>query len=106
MLGESGMDYRKRLVAGLQKHSKKGAEIKLSAIADSAMMDMVEGIVYADALEAASQAIAIPAGVLMESVHVDDSGRRIKEYKGSPSAWLNQFSAPSRMLTRINREIH
>ena len=101
MMGESLMAYRKRLVTKVQAHSDRFKGANLMAIADSATMDAIESAIYADALVVAQTPATIPAGVLMESVRTDATGRRINEFKGSPSAWTNQFKAQRRRLTGI-----
>lgn len=100
MMGESLLAYRKRLATKMQEHSPQMKGVSLAAINDGAALGVMEGIIYADAAKAAA-ATVIPEGTMMESVRVDDAGRRIREFKGSPSAWTAQFKAPRRRLSRI-----
>jgi len=103
MQGESLLGYRKRLLSKMQPHSISFKEVKLSAIADDSVLDVVEKGIYADALQAANSPAQVPVGMLVETVRTDMAGRRITEFKGSPSAWTNAFKAPKRRLTGINK---
>ena len=106
MQGESLLSYRKRLVAKMQSHSVSFKDVKLSTISDESLLDAVEKGVYADALEAASSPARIPEGMLIETTKTDVTGRRITEFKGSPSGWTRQFKAEKRLLVGINKSVH
>lgn len=106
MLGESLMAYRKRLASKVQVHSAQFGKVNLAAVSDSALLDAVEAGIYADALQVAGKPAEIADGVLMETHRTDATGRRITEYKGSPSAWTGAFKATRRRVTGIRNNFN
>ena len=103
MDGETLMTYRRRLAKGLQKHSDEWKEIDLGVISvEPKAFDVVEKKIYADAMSAAAHPVDIGAGVLREVRRRNhDTGHMIKEYYGSPRAWMEQFSG-GRRLAKFN----
>lgn len=106
MLGESLLSYRKRLLGKMAVHSEKFKGVAIQSISDSSVLEVIEASVYADALAVANSPSRIPDGVLMEYTKSDATGRKITEFKGSMSAWTNQFKAPKRRMTGINKTFH
>lgn len=101
MHGESSIAYRKRLAAGLIKHSPAMKDIRLDSM-DAATFGVVEARIYADA-QAASISIANSIeGRLIPHVSIDNAGRRITTYQGDMNAWLGSFKSPRRIV-RINK---
>ena len=106
MLGESLIAYRKRLVGKMQAHSPTFRNVDLAAVADSGLLAVIEKGVYADAQTIAHSPASIPAGLLIESKKLDDAGRTIREFRGSPNAWMSQFKVPKQRVTRINKQFN
>ena len=101
--GETPINYRKRLAAKLQKHSKDFAGIKLDSL-DGAVFDQVESKIYADAqAHAMSPAVAV-AGRLIPQVRADSAGRQITTYTGDMDAWMGMFKSKPVYITGFNRE--
>jgi 8-oxo-dGTP pyrophosphatase MutT (NUDIX family) len=102
--GEGLMAYRRRLARKLQPHSAAWKDVKLDALGDAAALTVAEGQIYADAAKAARNPVDLPNGQLMEITRTDATGRRISEFRGSPSAWMDGFKAPAQRMVRINKE--
>lgn len=103
LMGESILAYRTRLARKLQPHSKAWAGVNLSAISDSAAIAVAETQIYADAAAAARTPVDLPNGQMQEIVTTDATGRRISTFRGSPKAWMSEFSAPPQQLVKINK---
>ena len=100
--GESPVEYRKRLAAKFQKHSQKMAGIRLDSLEGPAF-DVIEGQIYADALEAARSPDVQKAGVLIPIERRDSAGRVITTFEGDPMSWMQHFMSPGG-TARIVRE--
>lgn len=103
MDGETLMSYSRRLAKDLQKHSPDWKDVDLGVIAvDPKAFEIVKGKIYADAMNAASHPIDVGAGILREVRRRNpDTGHMVKEYYGSPRAWMEQFSG-GRRLAKFN----
>jgi 8-oxo-dGTP pyrophosphatase MutT (NUDIX family) len=99
--GESLIAYRRRLANGLKTHSKTWKDIDLKVIADDAAFGIIENTIYADAEEAGLHPADMGEDFLREIKSEDTTGRKISTFVGRPSAWMNQFAAPKRMLVGI-----
>jgi len=100
--GENLMAYRKRLLRGVQGYSDSWKNVDLKAIKDNAMLAIAEKQIYAEAL-AASKAPGVYAdGQLVEMTERDRAGRTITKFKGSISAWLDDFKLPAMRVTAFN----
>jgi 8-oxo-dGTP pyrophosphatase MutT (NUDIX family) len=99
--GETLIAYRRRLANGLKEHSKAWKDIDLKVISDDAAFGNIETTIYADAEQAGLHPVSDDADFLREIVHEDVTGRKISEFVGRPSAWMNQFAAPKRRLVGI-----
>lgn len=95
--GENPMNYRRRVLRNVQKHSEKYKDLDVRAITDSAAMDIIEREVFADAQESVSRRISETKGSLVQKVR-NDSGRVIREYYGDVSTWLNAFKPASMIV--------
>ena len=102
--GENLTAYRKRLVRGLQAHSDEMKNVNINKIADSAMLDIVEKRVYADALAASRGTGAVSKGQLIALTRKDQAGRTITEYRGDMEAWLGDFKTPTHRVVKFNTE--
>lgn len=99
--GEDLLGYRRRLTRGLQKHSSTWKDVDLTK-ADDNLLGVAQRQVYADAFSAARNPIDLAEDELRAVVSRDTTGRQITTFVGQPRAWLNQFSASRRRVTKIN----
>lgn len=102
--GESLLSYRKRLLRGLQSYSDSYKSIDLKAIQDAALLAIAEKTIFADALSAARAPEAYADGQLIEINERDRSGRTITKFRGSMSAWLNDFKVPPLRAMAFNTQ--
>lgn len=101
LVGEKLAAYRKRLLRPLQAHSDAYKAVDLRTVTDPALLNIIEGAVFADALKAA-KAVTAHADGLHERVSTDRAGRRISTFHGSMRSWLDQFSIPSQRVVQFN----
>jgi 8-oxo-dGTP pyrophosphatase MutT (NUDIX family) len=99
--GETLIAYRRRLANGLKEHSKAWKDIDLKVIADDAAFANIENTIYSDAEQAGLHPADMGEDFLREIKSEDSTGRKISTFVGRPSAWMNQFAAPKRMLVGI-----
>ena len=99
--GESLLAYRRRLAAGMQKHSPAWAGIDLATLPADALQVATTAI-YADAVNAARNPVDVPQGTLREVVTQDSTGRRISTFHGEPRSWMSDFVATRRRITGIS----
>jgi 8-oxo-dGTP pyrophosphatase MutT (NUDIX family) len=104
LAGETPLAYRKRLIGLFKPHSKAWADVDLAPINDPKMLEVIEQQVYADAQHVANNPQPLPGQGLREIIKIDDAGRRIRSYVGSPSAWMQDFQMPRRYMNQINKE--
>lgn len=101
--GEDLLAYRKRLAAGVKKHSRTWKDVDFSRF-DSAAFDVTESQIYADAMEEARHPTDLGDGELREVTKQTRAGQTITEFFGSsPSAWMDSFCTPrlkSRLISR------
>ena len=102
--GEKALDFRKRALVAMQKHSPKHADVNIRAIADSATLSVLEEAIYSEARKAIEDEIHNTQGQLNKRVRSDEAGRRITEYFGDPNVWLSTFKTPGRVLEKINTQ--
>lgn len=102
--GEKALDYRKRVLLGMQKHSEKHKEVNIRAIADSATLSVLEEAIYGEARKSIENEMNNTLGQLHKRVRMDEAGRRITEYQGDPNVWLAAFKTPGRRLAKINTQ--
>jgi len=102
--GEKALDFRKRALVAMQKHSPKHADVNIRAIADSATLSVLEEAIYSEARKAIDNEVNNTQGQLHKRVRSDEAGRRITEYFGDPNVWLSTFKTPGRVLERINTQ--
>lgn len=102
--GESLIDYRKRLASKLKEHSKAWKDVDVSAIADSAVIDVAEQQIYADAMQAANHPVDVPAGVLREINRVDRAtGVRMTTFVGNGNTtFIHAMKRPPRYVQSFN----
>lgn len=102
--GEKALDYRKRVLTGMQKHSEKHKDVNIRAIADSATLSVLEEAIYSEARKSIDNEMNNTQGQLHQRVRMDEAGRRITEYQGDPNVWLEAFKTPGRRLEKINTQ--
>lgn len=100
LAGEHLDSYRRRLVAPLQKYSKRWEKTSLDRAPDDTFSNIEEQI-YADAQAAAKLDGAPEAGRLVPVRSVDAAGRTITKFYGDPNAWMAPFKARG-LSIRIN----
>lgn len=100
--GESLMAYRKRLLRGLQAYSDSYKGINLASIKDAGLLALAEKQIFADAVTASRADSNLPAGQLVEINEKDRAGRTITKFRGSMSAWLDDFKVPALRATAFH----
>lgn len=103
LVGERLQNYRRRLLTGYQDHSETFKGVDLATITDKVAFDAIEKSIYADAAKAARNPVGVPDGTLRPIVNMDDAGRRVTTFVGSPDAWMRDFKVMKRRLTGINK---
>lgn len=104
LVGETLLDFRRRLVKPFQQHSSQWKTANLSAITDSAVFDIAEKAIYADAATAA-HSVAGAGGRLREIRRRGPHGREIIEFAGPIGEWSAPFRMAPKTLVRINKEV-
>ncbi|MGP0902093.1 NUDIX hydrolase [Serratia sp. CY76391] len=102
--GEKALDYRKRALISMQKHSPSHADVNIRAIADSATLSVLEEAIYGAARKTIAEEMNNTQGQLHKRVRSDEAGRSITEYQGDPNVWLSAFKTPARVLSKINTQ--
>lgn len=102
--GEKALDFRKRALIAMQKHSPSHADVNIRAIADSATLSVMEEAIYGAARKSISEEMNNTQGQLHKRVRSDEAGRTITEYQGDPNVWLGAFKTPARVLSKINTQ--
>lgn len=105
LLGESPLNYRKRLLGGFKPHAKQFKDIDLATINDSALLGVVEKSIYADAMDAAMNPTAATGGGLREIKRTDGSGRQISTFVGDTGEWMRPFQSASRPVYGWNKGV-
>ncbi|MGZ0595943.1 NUDIX hydrolase [Citrobacter freundii] len=100
--GEKPLSYRRRLMIQLQEHSPDFKSVDLSSIADSALLDVAEKQIYADAQKSAS--LSVGPGMLREIKRADATGRQISTFEGDPAATWAPFQSGKRQVTSFNNQ--
>jgi hypothetical protein len=88
VLGETSVEYRRRLLENFKSHSPQFKRSRFDSM-DPATLGVVEDVVYADAVEAGKNRAA--PGRLVEVKHRDAAGREITKYYGDISAFMAPF---------------
>ena len=88
LMGESPLQYRKRLLAPLAAGHERFKHSRLDS-ADNPTLAVIEAIVYNYAIEGAKQ---VPDGQLRAVSERDASGRLITKFFGDPAVWMNQYA--------------
>lgn len=102
--GEKPLDFRKRALIAMQKHSPQHANVNIRAIADSATLSVLEDAIYGAARKTITEEMNNTQGQLHKRVRNDEAGRRITEYVGDPNVWLSAFKTPARRVAKFNTQ--
>lgn len=102
--GENALDYRKRALMAMQKHSPAHKDVNIRAIADSATLSVLEDAIFSAARQTIEKEMTSTQGQLHKRVRSDEAGRRITEYQGDPNVWLATFKTPGRRLSKFNTQ--
>ncbi|EMX2233232.1 DUF2213 domain-containing protein [Salmonella enterica subsp. enterica serovar Newport] len=102
--GENALDYRKRALIAMQKHSLAHKDVNIRAIADSATLAVLEDAIFSAARQSIEKEMMSTQGQLHKRIRNDEAGRRITEYQGDPNVWLSAFKIPGRRLAKINTQ--
>ncbi|HFD1330282.1 TPA: NUDIX domain-containing protein [Yersinia enterocolitica] len=100
--GEKPLSYRRRLMIQLQEHSGDYKAVDLSSIADSALLNIAEKQIYADAQSSAT--LSVGPGMLREIKRADVTGRQISTFEGDPAATWAPFQGGKRQVTMFNNQ--
>ncbi|WP_069009681.1 NUDIX hydrolase [Yersinia enterocolitica] len=100
--GEKPLSYRRLMMIQLQEHSGDYKAVDLSSIADSALLNIAEKQIYADAQSSAS--LSVGPGMLREIKRADVTGRQISTFEGDPAATWGPFQAGKRQVTMFNNQ--
>lgn len=100
--GEKPLSYRRRLMIQLQEHSPDFKSVDLSSIADSALLNVAEKQIYADAQKSAS--LSVGPGMLREIKRADATGRQISTFEGDPATTWAPFQSGKRQVTSFNNQ--
>jgi|SRR5581483_9721269 len=99
--GETPMIYERRCVRALRKHSPTWAKVTDdafgTAFADDASFGVVRDQVYEQAIKTARDPSTVPVGQLREVVKRGDGGHTVREFHGSPRAWMDQFAGATKL---------
>lgn len=104
--GEKPMAYRRRVLSGLKKYSEAWKTVDISAISDSAVLDIAEEKIFADAVAASSSPAAIGRGNLIARKRQADTGHTIIEYSGDPENAWGAFKHPKAKVSGFNKGVH
>jgi hypothetical protein len=95
--GETGLAYRRRIVADYKSHSAQWKDVDL-ALLPPAAFPIAESQIYADAAKAARSTTSSPRGTLRAMKRTGPGGHQITEYVGDPEAFLGQFKPAMRAI--------
>lgn len=102
--GEKALDFRKRALIAMQKHSPQHADVNIRAIADSSTLSVLEDAIYGAARKSITDEMNNTQGQLHKRVRNDEAGRRITEYAGDPNVWLAAFKTPPRRVAKFHTQ--
>jgi hypothetical protein len=105
MDGEEPLDYQRRLIKKMQPKSAEWKDIDLSR-ADSAMLDLAEKKIFADAILAAQFPTDLAEGQLRMVRKPDETGRQITTWYGEPRSWMQEFMPPTRRVTSFETRVN
>lgn len=102
--GEKALDFRKRALIAMQKHSPTHKDVNIRAIADAATLSVLEDAIYGAARKTINDEMTNTLGHLHKRVRSDSAGRKITEFVGDPNVWLSAFKTPSLRVKTIKTQ--
>lgn len=102
--GEKALDFRKRALIAMQKHSPTHKDVNIRAIADAATLSVLEDAIYGAARKNINDEMSSTQGQLHKRVRSDSAGRKITEFVGDPNVWLAAFKTPPFRIAKINSQ--
>jgi len=98
---EKLVNYRRRLLLPLQKHSRafKLADLRVVAV-DAAAFKTAENEIYDSAVAAGTRNDNVPVGFLRETTETR-GGHQYTKFYGQPKAWMTAFAPPGKRIKRI-----
>jgi len=100
MVAEKALDYRRRLLAGIQASTKDWKDADFKTIPAGALFDQLEARVYADAAAAARDPSTATPGRLRPVVQRTPAGHTITEYVGD---WRDGSAGLIQPFPRVGR---
>jgi len=102
MIHERADEYRRRVSRPLQSHSKRWQDVDLKSLSGKGLAVAVDQI-FADSLEASDANSTFEGQPGLHEIRRTDpvTGHRIREFRGSPMAWMSQFTG-QRRLAKFN----
>jgi hypothetical protein len=98
--GESITAYRRRTAREHQQYSENWKNVDLNMLSGQTLRNAVNQI-FADSISASSCGESMGESLREVRRRDPDTGHLIKEYYGSPMAWMSQFT-PARRIARFN----
>jgi hypothetical protein len=98
--GESIAAYRRRSAREHQQHSPAWKDVDLSTLSGQSLRNATAQI-FSDSISASSCGESMGESLREVRRRDPDTGHLIKEYYGSPMAWMSQFP-PARRTARFN----
>jgi hypothetical protein len=90
----------------IQRHSPKYKNIDLRGISDPNVLRIAEETIYADGMAEGRRPTDVGAGQL-RMVEKKRDGHIVREFYGSPDAWMGPFAGPVRQyVTKIFTSRH
>jgi ADP-ribose pyrophosphatase YjhB (NUDIX family) len=106
LLGDTVIDYEKRMVMKHLARSPRWKNSNIKAINDDATFSVIRDEVYADAVTAAKTCIGMAEGTMREVIRDGVGGRKVHEWHGSPSVWTNEFKSAEMTGRIVPAQLH
>lgn len=90
---ERPLDYRRRMLAAVQRHAPRWQNKDLSRTHGDAL-GFAEEMIYADARAAAYDPATVPAGTMRAVRERDAAGRLVTKWIGREPVWMDVFLSP------------
>ncbi len=103
LAGETLTAYRQRVLSKLKKFSSAWANVNLYRLRDPEALAIAQDAILHDSAEWARSPASVPEGQLRAVSEVDQSGRAITHFYGTPDAAWAMFKQPTRRLVGINK---
>jgi hypothetical protein len=95
LMGETSIDYRRRLIGQLAKHSDRWKDKRVDSL-DEGLFSEIENQVYADAVVRARTPNDIPMGRLRQIGPVrNETGHMVTTFVGNDAHFVRGFTRPA-----------